>query len=46
MQRNLFSFSYADDISIGDEVLVYRNNELNPNKIINMSNIIVEGDWF
>ena len=40
-------FRYADEISVGDEVLA-QTDELNPAKVINVSTVIMEGNplWF
>ena len=38
-----YVFSYADKLSIDDEVLVQGNNELTPAKVINVSSISLRG---
>ena len=37
-------FRYADEVSIGDEVLVQGNNGLTPTKVINVSKITLQGN--
>ena len=37
--------SYADQLSIGDEVLVQGNNDLTPAKVINISDITMQGKY-
>ena len=39
------SFRFADQLSIGDEVLVQRNYLLTPGKVINVSNIDMPGNY-
>ena len=38
------NFSYADLVSVGDEVLVQGNSDILPTRVINVSNIMFEGD--
>ena len=38
-------FRYADDVSIQDEVLGDVNNEVTPVKVMNMSNIMMQGQY-
>ena len=40
-----FPFRYADHVSIGDEVLVKGNDVLTPAKVINVSSLIMQGDY-
>ena len=39
------SFRYADQVSIGDEVLVETINQLIPSKVIDVSNFIMKGKY-
>ena len=39
----MLSYRYADQVSVGDEVLVLRNDELMPAKVMNVSSIIMQG---
>ena len=43
--KGIVSFRFADDISVGDEVLVERNNKPTPLKVIDVSTLIMEGDF-
>ena len=36
-------FRYADQVSIGDEVLVRRNDELIPGNVTNISSFMMQG---
>ena len=38
-----FHFSYADEVSVGDEVLVYEKNRLVPGKVQNISTFLMKG---
>ena len=38
------NFSYADLVSVGDEVLVQGNKDILPTRVINVSNIMLQGD--
>ena len=38
------NFSYSDLVSVGDEVLVQGNNDILPTRVINVSNIMLQGD--
>ena len=38
-----FSFRYADQITIDDEVLIPENNEVNPTKVISVSSFVMQG---
>ena len=40
---DIFCFRYADQVSVGDEILVQENNELIPDKVIKKSNFVMEG---
>ena len=43
---NVFiSFRYADQVSVGDEVLLQVNDELTPVKVTHVSNIILQGNY-
>ena len=39
----MLSYRYADQVSVGDEVLVLRNDELMPAKVMDVSSIIMQG---
>ena len=41
---HLFIFRYADRVSVGDEILAQVNDEMVPTKVINVSNLILQGD--
>ena len=36
-------FRHADEISIGDEVLVYNKDQVKPEKVVSISNIKMQG---
>ena len=38
------SFRFAEQISVGDEVIIPRNDELTPAKVTNVSVITMQGD--
>ena len=38
-------FRNADQLTIGDELLVQGNNELVPTKVISVSNLIMQGNY-
>ena len=40
----MFSFRYAEQVLIGDEVLVQGKNELAPVKVINVFNLKMQGN--
>ena len=42
---SLISSRYADQLLIGDEVLVQRNYELTPVEVINIFNITTQGNY-
>ena len=42
--NEIFSVRYADQLSIGDEVLVQENNELIPVKVNNVSSVAMQGN--
>ena len=42
----MFFFSYADHISVADDVLIDINNVLTPAKVINVTNFMMQGDNF
>ena len=41
----LLHFRFADDVSIQDEVLGDVNNKVTPVKVMNMSNIMMQGNY-
>ena len=43
--KYILSFRYADDISIGDDVLVQRNAALIPEKVIDISRFTMQGKF-
>ena len=44
LQKN--PYRYADEVLIGDEVLVQQNYELTPVKVTNVSEITLQGNNF
>ena len=40
------NFRYADQISVDDEVLAHKNDDLIPAKIINITSFTMQGDNF
>ena len=40
----MFCFRYVDQLSVGDELLVQKDNRLTPAKVINVSNSIMQGN--
>ena len=42
--KGIVSFRFADDISVGDEVLVETNNKLTPVKVVDVFTLVVEGN--
>ena len=40
-----FSFRYADQITIDDEVLIPQNNEVTPTKVISVSSFAMQGAY-
>ena len=43
--HEIFFFSNADQVAIGEEVLVQENNELSPVKVINISSHVMQGNF-
>ena len=41
----MYFFRNADQLTIGDELLVQGNNELVPTKVISVSNLIMQGNY-
>ena len=41
----IFSFRYADQVAIGDEVLVQENDGLTPSKVINVTSSTMQGNY-
>ena len=41
---NILSFRYAAQVSVGDEVIIARNDKLMPAKVTNVSRIIIQGN--
>ena len=41
----VYFFRNADQLTIGDELLVQGNNELVPTKVISVSNLIMQGNY-
>ena len=39
----IFFFRYADEVSVGDDVLVQDNNEMIPSKVQEVSSAIMKG---
>ena len=42
-QNGIYYYRYADQVSVGDEILVQNNNELIPDKVIEESKFVMEG---
>ena len=42
--QKIFSFSYADDVLIGDELMINEVGELIPEKVINVTEMEMQGD--
>ena len=42
----IFSFRFADMISIGYELLVQQNYKLVPAKVLNITSVIMEGKYW
>ena len=40
------SFRYADQLTVGDEVLVQEDNELIPVQVTNISSMTMQGNYF
>ena len=40
---SIFSFRHADQVSIGDEVLVEENDDMMPAKVVNVSTLVLQG---
>ena len=43
--KYILSFRLTDEISVGDEVLVGRNNKLTPVMVTNVSTLVMEGSY-
>ena len=41
----MLSYRYADQVSVGDEVMVLRNDKLMPAKVMNGSSLIMNGNY-
>ena len=39
-----YIFRYADQVSLDDEVLVNKNDEFIPTRVINVSSLMMQGD--
>ena len=44
MHHNKCYFRFADQVTVGDEVLIQMNNYLTPGKVINVSSSDMQGD--
>ena len=42
---NMLWYRYVDQVSIGDEVMVLRNDKLIPAKVMNVSSLIMQGNY-
>ena len=42
--NNIFCSRFADQVSVGDEVMVLDNDKLRPEKVINISDLIMQGN--
>ena len=40
------SFRYANQLSVDDEVLVHSNNNVVPAKVMNLSNLMMQGNYY
>ena len=43
---DILSLRYADHVLVGDEVLVNDKDELTPTKVINVSDLTMQGDIY
>ena len=43
-KNTIFLFSYADEVSVGDEVMALRNDNLIVAKVINISSLFMQGN--
>ena len=41
----MFSYRYADQVSVGDEVMVLRNDKLMPSKVMDVSSLTMQGNY-
>ena len=39
----MLSYRYANQVSVGDEVMVLRNDKVMPTKVMNVSSLIMQG---
>ena len=46
MSYFVISFRYADEVSVGDAVLVHENDELIPAKVIRVASALMQGASF
>ena len=44
-QNIIYHFRSADQLRFGDEILVQRNDEFTPEKILNVSHSVIQGDY-
>ena len=44
--NNFCYFRFADQVSIGHEVLVQRNNNLVPEKVIDVDSLMIQGSYY
>ena len=40
---HMLSFRYADQVSVGDEVIILQNDKIIPAKVIHVSNLVLQG---
>ena len=43
--NNMLWYRYADQVSVGDEVMVLRNDKLMSAKVMNVSSFIMQGNY-
>ena len=44
IEQIYYFIRYADQVCVGDEVLVQKNDNLFPAKVINVSSLVMQGD--
>ena len=42
---NMLLYRYADQVRVGDEVMILRNDKLMPTKVMNVSSLIMQGNY-
>ena len=41
----IYCFRYADQVSVGDEVAIQKDDQLLPVRVVNISSITMSGNW-